>query len=252
MPKNIKLPPPGMSDDELAKFDEEQLAIIAQWIEFYTSEALRNKDEDYKPEDYTYDAKPSKDLIELIIKEPESKEIFQDKYKDVSKELTNLDKWYHSWIKYFDEQTDDPDSTYPKDWIGVDRKDLLVTYAREKCRLKSSSARWHSLLMKNQGIKAPQYQLNKERFEEEIAVIKTVPIMLLLPNHPPAYETAGRIKLLCPLPDHAEKSASFTIYVEDNNYHCFGCQSSGDNIDLVQKVFGLGFKEAINHIKQYG
>lgn len=51
-------------------------------------------------------------------------------------------------------------------------------------------------------------------------------------------------------PFHEEKTGSFHLYEDSNRYHCFGCQSSGDVIDLVQKILGLTFPQTISYLLQ--
>lgn len=55
-------------------------------------------------------------------------------------------------------------------------------------------------------------------------------------------KSGGNFVALCPL--HAEKTPSFTIF-PDNRYHCFGCGSGGDVIDLTMKLRGVGFIAAV-------
>ena len=50
---------------------------------------------------------------------------------------------------------------------------------------------------------------------------------------------------LCPF--HTEKTPSFFVF-NNNHFHCFGCQESGDCIDFVQKIYGLTFPEALKHL----
>lgn len=52
---------------------------------------------------------------------------------------------------------------------------------------------------------------------------------------------------LCPF--HAEKTPSFTIFPGDDGaerFHCFGCGERGDVLDFVQKIKGVGLREAIS------
>jgi CHC2 zinc finger len=37
----------------------------------------------------------------------------------------------------------------------------------------------------------------------------------------------------CPLPDHEERTPSFTVYPGDGGWHCFGCSRGGDVVDLA-------------------
>ncbi len=51
---------------------------------------------------------------------------------------------------------------------------------------------------------------------------------------------------LCPF--HSEKTPSFTVNVEKNFYHCFGCGAHGDVIKFVQEIQGLSFRESVENI----
>lgn len=53
---------------------------------------------------------------------------------------------------------------------------------------------------------------------------------------------------LCPL--HREKTASLHIYSNDRGWYCFGCHEGGSVIDLVQKLFGLSFMDAIRKLDE--
>ena len=56
----------------------------------------------------------------------------------------------------------------------------------------------------------------------------------------------GRTKYLCPF--HNENTASFVVFDEKNNAHCFGCQYHGDVIDVYMQLYKVGFKEALNSL----
>jgi len=47
---------------------------------------------------------------------------------------------------------------------------------------------------------------------------------------------------------HNEKTPSFCIYHKKNRFHCFGCNSSGDSIDLAMKLNNLTFIEAVRFL----
>lgn len=55
----------------------------------------------------------------------------------------------------------------------------------------------------------------------------------------------GRLKGLCPL--HAEKTPSFLLY-PDGRYYCFGCGEGGDAIDLVRRLHGLSYPDALRFL----
>ncbi|MBP5745704.1 MAG: DNA primase [Lachnospiraceae bacterium] len=46
---------------------------------------------------------------------------------------------------------------------------------------------------------------------------------------------------MCKCPFHSDKTPSMKI---DNRFYCFGCNETGDAIDYVSKLFGIGLREA--------
>lgn len=54
---------------------------------------------------------------------------------------------------------------------------------------------------------------------------------------------------LCPL--HNEKTPSFTVYLDQNSWHCFGCHQGGDVIALYAKYRGISNSEAIKELAAY-
>lgn len=55
----------------------------------------------------------------------------------------------------------------------------------------------------------------------------------------------------CPMPDHDDNNPSFGVNIEANVYNCFGCGATGNIINLVRKVEGLNFIEAIQRLSLY-
>lgn len=54
-------------------------------------------------------------------------------------------------------------------------------------------------------------------------------------------------RIHCPLPDHDDHSRDFAVY-DDEHWHCFGCNRSGDIFELAGALWGLdhrgkGFNE---------
>lgn len=48
----------------------------------------------------------------------------------------------------------------------------------------------------------------------------------------------------CPLPDHKDRSPSFTVYPETNSWFCYGCLRGGDMIELARHAWGYEKLEA--------
>ena len=52
----------------------------------------------------------------------------------------------------------------------------------------------------------------------------------------------------CPFPDHAEKTASFSVSEAKQVYHCFGCKKSGSIFTFLKDYNGMNFPEAIEYL----
>jgi len=54
---------------------------------------------------------------------------------------------------------------------------------------------------------------------------------------------------LCPF--HKERTPSFTVTLDKQLFHCFGCQAGGDVFDFVMKLEGLAtFKDAVERVSE--
>jgi DNA primase len=61
-------------------------------------------------------------------------------------------------------------------------------------------------------------------------------------------ERKGKSFMGC-CPFHDDKTPSLSVDAEKGLYHCFGCGESGDAFDLVMKMKGFSFPEALNYLK---
>jgi len=57
--------------------------------------------------------------------------------------------------------------------------------------------------------------------------------------------TLKRGRCRCPL-HQGQNATSFSV--SNGFFHCFSCAESGDVIALTQKLYGLGFKEAVDYL----
>lgn len=60
--------------------------------------------------------------------------------------------------------------------------------------------------------------------------------------------SAGKYKGLCPF--HSEKSPSFYVDSNFQNYKCFGCGESGDLVSFVQQYENLGFRDSVKKLAE--
>lgn len=60
----------------------------------------------------------------------------------------------------------------------------------------------------------------------------------------------GRLRLLGKCPFHPDKTASLTIYVEQNTWWCYGCSEGGSSVDYVMKSNKLNFIESVKYLTQ--
>lgn len=84
---------------------------------------------------------------------------------------------------------------------------------------------------------------------QNLLSIKSIPIETLIPFNK-LRKNHARSTTECPL--HDDPNPSLVIYHNNNTWHCFQCSQSGDNIELVRKVYKLSFKQALHFIKERG
>lgn len=64
------------------------------------------------------------------------------------------------------------------------------------------------------------------------------------------YESRGPGDLWACCPFHTEDTPSFHVRVEHEMYKCFGCGEAGDVFSFVQKIRGVGFREALEFLAE--
>lgn len=55
----------------------------------------------------------------------------------------------------------------------------------------------------------------------------------------------GKAKMRCINPDHPDNRPSMVVDFSNNRARCFGCELSGDGIELVMRLEGVTFEAAI-------
>jgi len=82
------------------------------------------------------------------------------------------------------------------------------------------------------------YKINYGINEQDIQQARSVPLTDILGRVPHSR------KILCLF--HNDKTASMHVY--KNSYYCFSCGAHGSTIDVVMKLHGKTFKEAVNFL----
>jgi hypothetical protein len=80
-------------------------------------------------------------------------------------------------------------------------------------------------------------------FQEKLERARNFPIYEIASRYMELRQIGKDYTGLCPF--HSEKHASFHLYTENNQYHCYGCGAHGDVIDLTTELCGTDFKGAV-------
>tara|TARA_B100002003_G_scaffold250261_1_gene289033 strand:- start:3171 stop:3857 length:687 start_codon:yes stop_codon:yes gene_type:complete len=80
--------------------------------------------------------------------------------------------------------------------------------------------------------------------EAQIAEARSVPITSL---HTGKLRKSGK-RAIGNCPFHKEKTGSFTIYLDQNSFYCYGCNFGGSVIDYVMKQQDIDFLSAVKKL----
>lgn len=171
---------------------------------------------------------------ELLKIFPDSKSVIAEKIQEwqvVRDTLTRRIQKDLTHIKQL--QSDDFSKWFLREWVKVTDGKKLLEAENHIERLKR-------LLRLGKKDKKPKDWITDEQKEMALAV----PIEEVLDRN---FRRTGRtIVTHCPF--HDERSPSFTVYTDQNRYFCFGCQTAGDVINLIQELHNLKFKDAVLYL----
>ena len=92
--------------------------------------------------------------------------------------------------------------------------------------------------------------------EEAKAKVKTIDLADLLCGPGQMRRVGEKWVARCPLPEHDDRSPSFTVYPETNSFFCFGCLAGGDVIELARHAWNYSKTEvamaAANLLHEFG
>lgn len=74
------------------------------------------------------------------------------------------------------------------------------------------------------------------------AIRRDHPLPQVAARHVALRRVGGEWMGCCPF--HDDRSPSFTIYDGGQRFYCFGCEASGDVLDFMQRIAGVGLVEA--------
>ncbi len=68
----------------------------------------------------------------------------------------------------------------------------------------------------------------------------------------PVDVASGDVMVCCPRPDHDDSTPSAILHLDTDRYHCFGCGATGDVVQWVRDIYGVGVAEAVKKLEAGG
>ena len=87
--------------------------------------------------------------------------------------------------------------------------------------------------------------INEDKIEQ---LKKNISILHLCAKHGIELKRHGTHDYIGRCPFHDDKEPSFVVTPRKNLWHCMGCDAGGSVIDLVMKLDGLTFREAMDKL----
>lgn len=104
---------------------------------------------------------------------------------------------------------------------------------------------WNDKALKNASKWYRKHEMQKEDiWEQKIENARQIAITELTADLFPN----GNFKRQCKCPFHPDKSPSFSVSVDKNLFHCFGCGAGGDVIEFTKLRHNLSFKDAVEYL----
>ena len=171
----------------------------------------------------------NKELLEIF---PIAKKIIPEKIKELKLEITEKESEIKNVLdKIYEKELDEFSVWFNEKMIEMFILPDLKELERKLFRLN----RFLPI------INPDKYPI--DNFQEQIENAREFPIYELARDKLDLKQAGRNFISLCPF--HEEKTASFYLYTDSNKFHCYGCQSHGDVIELAMALYGIKFKEAI-------
>jgi len=168
--------------------------------------------------------------------------ILQAKIKEHEDEMKYWNKKKREYQKGYDE------GGYMQLTSKIKRKYRMsdVTFMRlmaesENKKHMDAIERYRKYILRCEGghTKLLNNKYDAERIKEEVLISD------LMPDSPKT-KSSTRETYICPL--HNEKTASLTVYLKENTFHCFGCQAGTSVIDLYMQLNNVDFAQACKEL----
>jgi hypothetical protein len=115
------------------------------------------------------------------------------------------------------------------------REWLKATDAAQIVRLESKATHFKRVLS--------IFSIGPSNWDGAVEHARGVPILEVIGLECNLRRSGHNYMSKCPF--HDERTPSFYVYPEKNNFHCFGCGAHGDVISYVMQLNHLGFKDAV-------
>jgi len=175
---------------------------------------------------------------QLIAIFPEAKKIATKKIKDdiklLKERVVYLAKWKIDWQNNVVNKVHFSQQDIYKEW-GNDSYSESLAEVEQKMKKLSFNL---SLMDEKKTVSTNSVN------ESDIAKAKEVPITNFFTGRLHKHNKLAVGK--CPF--HNEKTGSFTIYLNQNTFYCYGCSAGGTVIDFVMRVQNLDFLSAVKYL----
>lgn len=172
-----------------------------------------------------------KELLEVF---PEAKEIIPLKIKELKIEINKINTRIKNFLDHIYSLGVDSFSIYFAESFA---KHFMVSELLEYEKHLKRLQRLRSLLNPN------KYKMPFNNFQQKIDCARNYSIQELANSKLDIRKSGKNFISLCPF--HNEKTPSFFIFPQSNQFHCFGCGEHGDVIKLTMTLYSVEFKEAV-------
>ena len=168
-----------------------------------------------------------KELLEIF---PETREIIPEKIKETEAFYQNKRDEIKELLRKFETH-----------------RDLYFIEAFIETFLMEDLLKYENRLMKLKLSLKPELKNSSGVNQEEIEIAQEYPIGKIAEQYLDLEKVGGKYKALCPF--HNEKTPSFHLFTDSNRYYCFGCNESGNVINLTMALFGINFVDAVKMLQ---